>query len=162
MSGIVRIRMAESKEVFPVQIGPLKQSDVFARVLDDEPDEYDVIPIEDVDDLTMKDIVWFMVYHHENPIKIIEPPLLEDDIRVYLSEWDICFIGDLSGIHEQERVFKLLKAGCYYEIKSLRMVCYIALACDMKGKKHKELLERYGFKKKIGDIKKYSFLYTLT
>ena len=111
-------------------------------VMDEEINQEDMpeVPLNNVNDKALLKVIEFCQYHDTNgPMKEIEKPLTDTDLKKIVSEWDGTFIQTL----EQEALFELILAANYMDIKPLLDLACAQVATQIKGKSPEEIREQF-------------------
>ena len=107
---------------------------------DDDDDSVPQIPLPNVTSKALVKIIEFCQYHHQNgPMKEIEKPLTDTDLRKAVSEWDGTFIQSF----EQEDLFELILAVNFIDLQSLLDLACAQVATQIKGKTPEEIRQTF-------------------
>jgi S-phase kinase-associated protein 1 len=120
-----------------VKASVIKKSELCVTMLDDADDDEDTaqeIPLPNVKDETLKKVIEFLEYHSENEFKEIEKPLKSADMKEVVSEWDAEFVSV-----ENEKLFELILAANYMDVKDLLDLTCAKVASMCKGKTPEEI-----------------------
>jgi S-phase kinase-associated protein 1 len=111
---------------------------------DDDDDDYNENNIPQIElanvsnDILLK-VVEFITYHHENgPMKEIEKPLKSQNLEEVVSNWDTNFVS-----LEYEKLFELILAANYLDIKSLLDLTCAKVATIIKGKSPEDIRKTF-------------------
>lgn len=93
------------------------------------------IPLPDIKGEILKKIVDYLTHYKDIEPKEIPKPLPTANLGEFLDEWDISFINGI----ELEKVFDLINASNYMDIKPLLDLSCAKIASLMKGKTAEEI-----------------------
>lgn len=93
------------------------------------------IPLPDIKGEILKKIVDYLTHYKDIEPKEIPKPLPTANLGEFLDEWDISFINGI----ELEKVFDLINAANYMDIKPLLDLSCAKIASLMKGKTAEEI-----------------------
>lgn len=128
------ILVSNENQQFRVKKDILRQSKVLEPMLDGNSEQS--IPLPFVTSKALANIIAFCQYHHENgPMKAIEKPLTNTDLKEVVSEWDGAFIQSFS----QEDLFELLLAANYIDLQPLLHLASAQVAALIKDKTPEEI-----------------------
>lgn len=111
---------------------------------DEDPDEIPEIPLLEVSKEILDKVVQFLNYHKDDPMREIQKPIVTNDLKAIVGEWDANFI-DL----EQETLFKVILAANYLDIPSLLDLGICKVACMVKGKEPEEVKKMFNIEPDI-------------
>lgn len=135
------ILVSKDGEQFTVDKEVALQSALVKTMLDeDEEEPTQEIPLPNVSSKALVKIIEFCQYHHENgPMKEIEKPLTNTDLKVVVSEWDGTFIQSF----EQEDLFELILAANFIDLQPLLDLACAQVATQIKGKTPEEIRQTF-------------------
>ena len=108
--------------------------------MDVDDDEVQEVPLINVSSSDLMTVLEFCKYHSENgPMPEIEKPLTDTDLKKVVSEWDGTFIQAL----DQEKLFAIILAANYMDIKSLLDLACAQVATQIKGKTPEEIRQTF-------------------
>ena len=128
-------QVAAQSELVKVMLKPAQDEEEDDEDSEGENETKQEIPLPNVDAATLSKIVEFLNYHHHNgPSREIEKPLHSYNLCEVVDEWDANFI-DI----EHERLFELIVAANYMDIKSLLDLGCAKVATLIKGKSPEDI-----------------------
>jgi len=135
------ILVSKDGEQFTVDKEVALQSALVKTMLDeDEEEPTQEIPLPNVSSKALTKVIEFCQYHHENgPMKEIEKPLTNTDLKVVVSEWDGTFIQSF----EQEDLFELILAANFIDLQPLLDLACAQVATQIKGKTPEEIRQTF-------------------
>ena len=135
------ILVSKEGEQFTVDKDVAWQSVLMRTMLeDDDDDSIPEIPLLNVSSKALVKIIEFCQYHHQNgPMKEIEKPLTNTDLKVVVSEWDGTFIQSF----EQEDLFELIMAVNFIDLQPLLDLACAQVATQIKGKTPEEIRQTF-------------------
>ena len=114
-----------------------KMSGFINDMLDDQQEGEAVIPVPNVSGRTLKLVLQYVEYHHNNKADPIEKPL-KGKIDDVIGEWDKTYLyGDLVKNHDEkqhETLIDVLMAANFLNIKDLLDLSCATVASMIKGK----------------------------
>jgi len=101
--------------------------------------EEKIIPVPNVKGDVLKQVVDYMKYHADKPPKEIEKPLKSANMAEVVSDnWDAEFVEV-----DQERLFELILAANYMDIKPLLDLTCAKVASMIKGKTPEQIRKTF-------------------
>tara|TARA_B100001093_G_C26740249_1_gene976309 strand:- start:258 stop:782 length:525 start_codon:yes stop_codon:yes gene_type:complete len=133
--------VSKDQEQFIVKKDVAMSSVLIQTMLDcDEENQELEIPLLNVSSKALIKVLEFCQYHDENgPMKEIEKPLTDTDLKKVVSEWDGIFIQSF----EQEDLFEIILAANYMDIKPLLDLSCAQVATQIKGKTPEEIRQTF-------------------
>jgi S-phase kinase-associated protein 1 len=120
------------------------KSELIKTMMEDEEDETEQeIPLPNVPSAILKLVILFLELDIKNPLVEIEKPIksckMEEIVsKEYADFLDIVVIGE-----DKEKLFKLILAANYLDIKSLLDLCCAKVATMIKGKNPEEIRSEF-------------------
>jgi len=147
------ILISKDKDSFTVKKEISLVSVLIKTMIDDDDDDDDVdmdadsksetditVPLLNVNSKVLIKVINFCTYHYENgPMKEIEKPLTDTNLKNIVSEWDGTFIQSF----EQEELFEIILAANYMDIKPLLDLGCAQIATQIKGKTPEEIRQTF-------------------
>ena len=110
-----------------------EMSTLVKDMLEEDQSEAPEIPLLNVDDITMKQVLEYCNHHHDNPAESIKKPLT-DKLENLISEFDKnCIAMSI------DELFALVKTANYLHVQPLFELICAAIANMMRGKTAEEI-----------------------
>lgn len=134
---------------FQVSRDAAKMSGLLRDMLNDQEGTDTIIPIPNVSARTMRLVIEYIEYHHNNRASPIEKPL-KSDIKDLLCEWDREFIfGKLlenSDERQHEVLINVIMAANFLNVKDLLDLTCAFVAGMIRGKSAEQIRELFNIK----------------
>lgn len=125
---------SSDKQKFELNAKAGEKSGLLKNLIADYEENKD-IPLPDIKAEILKKIVEYLNHYKDIEPKEIPKPLPTPNLGEFVDEWDITFINGI----ELEKVFDLINAANYMDIKPLLDLSCAKIASLMKGKTAEEI-----------------------
>jgi S-phase kinase-associated protein 1 len=102
----------------------------------EEPTDPEAIPLLDVSPAMLVKVVEFMEHHVHDPMKQIQKPIISNNMRDMVDEWDVNFIDSFD---TKNGIFEIVRAANYLEFPSLLDLGIARIAAYIKDKTPEEV-----------------------
>jgi S-phase kinase-associated protein 1 len=136
MEGSIEL-VSQEGEKFTVSRRAAYMSELVKTSLEKDVDAKEA-PIPNVSTKVLALVIKYMNYHIDNPAKEIEKPLKSANMKEVVSDWDAEFV-DL----DQERLFEVILAANYMDIKPLLDLACAKTASLIKGKTPEQIRKTF-------------------
>lgn len=114
-------------------------SSLVKETIEDDDSKEILVPLPTVDSESLKKITEFMTYYHKDPLVPIEKPIKSTNISDSVPEWYANYVN-----MENDKLFKLMRAVNYMDIKPLLDLTCAKVASNIKNKSKEEINEMFG------------------
>lgn len=101
---------------------------------EEEDDDEQLIPLPNITNELLKEVVKYCEYHLDNPMKEIARPLNTNDLSSLVDKWDVQFMD-----RPYQSIFDLMIAANYLLVTPLVTLCGIKLATFIRGNSEEEI-----------------------
>jgi len=98
----------------------------------------EAIPLPNVKSEILEKVIEYCKHHKDNPPEEIAKPLKTSNLEEVVSQWDAAFVDV-----EQDKLFELILAANYLDIKSLLDLTCAKVASMIKGKSPEEIRKQF-------------------
>lgn len=141
MSDVKIVLVSSNGQELPVSLDAIQQSETVKNLIDDAGIE-SPIPVSNVTDDVLKDIIRYCEYHHaQGDTRPVSEGNADEKRTDDITPWDLNFCKV-----SQERLFEYVLAANYLDIKSLLDLTCKTIANMIKGKTPAQIRETFGVK----------------
>jgi S-phase kinase-associated protein 1 len=142
MEGTLKLIASDTEEGSFIEIrrGTAMMSDLIKTMITD--DKNTTVPLLEVTHVILLEVVEFMKFHENNPVKTFELPIKTNKIEDHADDWDVLFVNGM----DQDTLISVLLAANYLELKPLKDLMMCKLACMIKGKEVEEIKVLFNIK----------------
>ena len=130
---------SEDNEIFEVDLKVIKKSDELNKLLNDYPEENQVIPCKTINGKDLKKILEFMEHYLDTKPKEIPKPLPSGNLKEILDEWDFQYIENIS----LENLEKLLNSANLIGLEDLVHIVSAKIAAEILNGTEEEMIEKF-------------------
>lgn len=130
----------DDKEV-PIQKTDLEMSELIRTVMESCCEEDHRIPLPNVSNETLQNVLRFTRHYHQEPMRKIPRPLPSGNLEEVLDPW---YHDYILSIGQQTPLYDLLKAANYLDIMPLQDIACARVATLIRGKDASEMKKVLG------------------
>lgn len=136
MTNQLKLQSSDGKEV-EVAVDVACMSTLIKNMVEDSGTD-EAIPLPNVKSEILEKVIEYCKHHKDNPPEEIAKPLKTSNLEEVVSQWDAAFVDV-----EQDKLFELILAANYLDIKSLLDLTCAKVASMIKGKTPEEIRKQF-------------------
>ena len=121
----------------------IAEMSVLIKTMIDDDDANQEIPLPNVDYEILESVIDFCELYDSNPFDEIEKPIKSANMEEIVSKEHADFLGTVVIDGDKEKLFKLILAANYLDIKPLLDLCCAKVASMIKGKNPDEIRSEF-------------------